>query len=209
MVLLVAAHVALPGRRQHGGPRGPRAHRAVALLAQPRAAQRAPLRRRPLRGAHAAPERAPRARAHRPAPPAAAAAARAGAVRRHRARHRHRHRQRLRRRQRHRRHAGAGLAQLAGAARAAAAQLGRQAAAGGHALQRGGLGDSRLASEIIHDFLDRCGRRDRGRSARGSDFGTDSDRIDEEMYYVGVYNFKRNGGCLLRRRRLLFYWQIF
>lgn len=130
VVLLVAAHLALPRRRQHRGPRGPRAHRALALCAQPRAAQRAPLRRRALCGAHAAPERAPRARAARPAPPAAAAAARPGAVRGHRARHGHGQRHRRGVRQHRRR--GPAVTELAAAARAARAR--RQAATGGHSL---------------------------------------------------------------------------
>lgn len=140
MVLLVAADVALPRRREHGGPRGARAHRALALLAQPRAAQRAPLRRRPVRGAHAAPERAPRARAARPAPPAAAAAARARALRRHGARHRLRLRQRQQpgRRARRARRRLADLARPAHHCLAAAHQL-RQAAARRHTLQGGGL----------------------------------------------------------------------
>lgn len=83
MVLFLATYISLSSRRKHGGPGRTWAYRALALRAQPRAAQRAPVRRRALRGAHAAPVGAPRARAAGPAPPAAAAAARAGAVRGH------------------------------------------------------------------------------------------------------------------------------
>lgn len=81
VVLFLAADVALPRRREHGGPRGSRAHRAFPIRPQPRAAERAPVRGRSVRGAHAASERAPRTRAARPPPSAPAAAACARAVR--------------------------------------------------------------------------------------------------------------------------------
>lgn len=145
MVLLVAANVALPRRREHRGSGGPRAHRALAVRAQPRAAQRAPVRGRAVRGAHAAPERAPRARAARPAPPAAAAAARAGAVRGHGARHRHGQRERGRRRARGPGHGRRRAPVARRAAAAAAAHQPGQAVARRHALQRGELRMTRHA----------------------------------------------------------------
>lgn len=149
MVLFIAADVSLSGRREHRGPRGARAYRALALRAQPRAAQRAALRGRALRGAHAAPVGAPRARAAGPAPPAAAAAARAGIVRGNGARHRHR--QRVGRRERvARRPAGAVLAQRA-AALGAAQQL-RQAAPCRHPVQGGGLDNATTITRTSIDF---------------------------------------------------------
>lgn len=152
MVLLLAPHLPLPRRREHGGPRGARAHSPLALLAQSRAAQRAPLRRRTLRGAHAAPERAPRARAARPAPPAAAAAARAGAVRSHGARHRLRQ---CLRRHLHDRGARRRLANLAqpdrAYPRAAKPQQFCKAAARRHSLQGGGLDLQRYAGCSIYN----------------------------------------------------------
>lgn len=98
VVLLVAADVALPGRREHGGAGGARTDRALALFAQPRTAQRAPLCRWPVRGTHPAPERAPRPRAAGSASPTLATPARVGSLRGHGARQRHRLRQRQRRR---------------------------------------------------------------------------------------------------------------
>lgn len=107
MVLLLAAHFALSRRRQHGGTRGTRAYCAVSLRAQSRAAQRATLRRRSLRGAHSAPERTPRAAAHRRAPSAAAATTRARSIRRYGACHRVRYRRSCARRLTDRAAAGA------------------------------------------------------------------------------------------------------
>lgn len=144
MVLLLPSHLALPRRCQHRGTRGSRAHRPLSVFAQPRSPQRSPLRRWTVRGAHAAPERAPSARAAGPPPPAAATAARARALCGHGARHCHR--QCICRRLSGRRCGGAVLSQRDAACGTTYPRS--QAAARRYALQRRGLNVSSMMTTI-------------------------------------------------------------